>query len=223
MPEPEFRSCFVQLAAPEQNQSDQSPSSRPRIEEPVYQSAQTDSNQPSDIAESDDSIVDDEAIESEEAIATNEEIEIEQPDTEELAVSEEYDEPSFDDAPAVFPSSSSALRGPRKIRSAGGISPQMGRILVAMHHLAANGQRDVLTNSIQGLVSPVDSKQVSGMIHGAIKAGYVDKGDSATGRASYYSLTKSGKKLAENLGTWPWDVREMAYPPWLSVEQLANA
>jgi hypothetical protein len=99
-----------------------------------------------------------------------------------------------------------------------GVSPQMGRVLVAMYHLTNNGQREIFPSAIAEIVSVVDGRQVSGMLSGAIKLGYVQKGKVGDNGRGSYRLTASGERAVSGLGTWPWDVRELGYPPWLTIE-----
>jgi hypothetical protein len=205
MPKQEFLSCFSAVVRTQEPQ---------QIERRPPTIVQPETAEPDDPVEFDEL---DRQPELAQAGDDDSETIEEQPHVDDIA---EFDQDSgVYDTPAVFPSSSS-LRGPRKVRRSG-VSPQLGRVLVAMHHLSANGQDDLLTANIQAIVSPVDAKQVSGMISSAIRSGYVEKGDSASGRASYYSLTKTGNKLAATLGTWPWDVRGLGYPEWLNASESA--
>jgi hypothetical protein len=115
-----------------------------------------------------------------------------------------------DEQPAQYPRSTPASE-PKP-----GVSPQMGRVLLAIQHLHQQGEVEVAGPMIQSLLSPVDAKQVSGMLSAAIKLRYVTRGSALdAGRGTRYKLNAAGRKLAQTLGTWPYDHRGLAVPPWL--------
>jgi DNA-binding MarR family transcriptional regulator len=104
-----------------------------------------------------------------------------------------------------------------------GVSPQMGRVLLALYYLHQKGAKEIATSAIQALLSPVDAKQVSGMLSAAIKQGYVVRGSAIeTGRGTYYRLLSKGRTRAQSLRTWPYDHRGLAVPPWLRESLKAN-
>lgn len=102
-----------------------------------------------------------------------------------------------------------------------GVSPQLGRVLMAMYYLKRNGQTKVASSAMQEILTAGDARQVAGMMGQAVKLGWVKRLNVATsgGRGYNYKLTIVGERVAETLGTWPWDVREMDYPSWLLVAE----
>jgi hypothetical protein len=128
-------------------------------------------------------------------------------------------EPSEDiDKPAQFPRSAEPSSEPKRV------SPQMGRVLLVMHFLHQQGEIEITGHAIQALLSPVDAKQISGMLSGAIKLRYVTRGGALeAGRGTRYKLSPAGRMLAQSLGTWPYDHRGLAVPPWLRESMRMHA
>lgn len=137
---------------------------------------------------------------------------IEQPHIEDFIDAEAVDEDEAEDELTHYPP-------PRQAKPAGKrVAPQMGRILLAMWHLHGNGQTDIAPAAIQALVSPVDAKQVSGVLGGGMKLGLVARGEPiGVGRGWFYKLSAAGQITAANLGTAPYDDRDLAVPEWLQM------
>jgi hypothetical protein len=97
------------------------------------------------------------------------------------------------------------------------VSPQVGRIILAMYYLYGNEQRQVPTSTIAPLLDRNDVKQVSGLLAQASRWGYADRLPQQEGERIHWQLTPSGVDLARGLGTWPYTHRNLPVPEWLRM------